>query len=735
MTVSSAKGPKSALCVSTLTNSPEFIIERVAIFSRAICPFNDSDFAFFMILGANIGEDKDLELFLRDSLRNGRSTRSNSRDNAGSSSPELFEPAATFDELTFSSEGHNLDIQSNNQLFSVLNGSKSLQQGSSIGQSLSKSRVNPSSQDTKADDLREAKKDNPGQASTIFMALSASGEQKTYKSTRKFRLGSKQPVPSQPVPQKSSLTELLAQMTSSSVNNPQSVGFQDRERGVDWTIYLPGSTTPITVRVKGSETVESGIKRIVQVAGLPQSGAKYELRLHEGDGEADTDFPPLEKNRLVKQYGRGFCEYCLIKVGDATGSNEEQEEHQEESSSSGVDGGSPKVDLHQQGQRGQQQEGQGPGSSSMSETQLSMVISIANTSPITKVHLSDLDENCVVADLLPIVAMNHRLRLHTDDYVFTVSNDDKYKLKWSFRTVADMQISVRFLNSKNVRELQLKKKGFADSVGGASARTRPPANAQGISTKPSAMSASTKVTATVDGRAAQAVAEASLALGKATKGTLQQRQQQEMHAHLCKLQKIYKERTSDGHDGDQPPPAVRLARARSSERERYGDQATPVSGNNTYIYNTNSSGDNTEFSGGRSIRPSHKRTPPPKPTSATTSSTSKSRSNTTTNIRDEAELRYGAFQEWKVVRKNKFGRKQERMFGVDAFRVYNAKRAGGADLATISSITQLSNNTRSFKVFWSDSTPTEYVCTSPKDCADIVQKVSYLLTLLTDFPQ
>ena len=31
-------------------------------------------------------------------------------------------------------------------------------------------------------------------------------------------------------------------------------------------------------------------------------------------------------------------------------------------------------------------------------------------------------------------------------------------------------------------------------------------------------------------------------------------------------------------------------------------------------------------------------------------------------------------QEWNVVKKNKFGRKQERVFGVDGKKVYNSKK-------------------------------------------------------------
>ena len=39
-----------------------------------------------------------------------------------------------------------------------------------------------------------------------------------------------------------------------------------------------------------------------------------------------------------------------------------------------------------------------------------------------------------------------------------------------------------------------------------------------------------------------------------------------------------------------------------------------------------------------------------------------------------SSIHLSIYQEWNVVKKNKFGRKQERVFGVDGKKVYNSKK-------------------------------------------------------------
>jgi hypothetical protein len=123
-----------------------------------------------------------------------------------------------------------------------------------------------------------------------------------------------------------------------------------------------------------------------------------------------------------------------------------------------------------------------------------------------------------------------------------------------------------------------------------------------------------------------------------------------------------------------------------------------------------------------------------------------------------------AYQEWNVVKKNKFGRRQERIFGVDGRIVYNAKRGalrGGGnqgsvyrakrDIAAIVKIEILSEDathgggvvsigatveshaSRTFRITWADNNDIyniEYTTDTSRECVEIVAKVKYLLNRL-----
>lgn len=136
-----------------------------------------------------------------------------------------------------------------------------------------------------------------------------------------------------------------------------------------------------------------------------------------------------------------------------------------------------------------------------------------------------------------------------------------------------------------------------------------------------------------------------------------------------------------------------------------------------------------------------------------------------TMISQFTETAANAYQEWNVVKKNKFGRKQERIFGVDGKKVYNAKRGqlrGGnqagvqraeRDISTIvkieiiadehsqqqqtSATTNSTNSTfnvigisRTFRITWADNNDIyniEYTCDTSRECIEIVAKVKYVL--------
>lgn len=104
-----------------------------------------------------------------------------------------------------------------------------------------------------------------------------------------------------------------------------------------------------------------------------------------------------------------------------------------------------------------------------------------------------------------------------------------------------------------------------------------------------------------------------------------------------------------------------------------------------------------------------------------------------------------AYQEWNVVKKNKFGRRQDRVFGVDGKKVYNAKRgqsvrsgAAGSSgvqraerpIKSIVNIDVLHNDPKTFRITWMDDRDLyniEYTCESTRDCYEIVQKIKYIL--------
>lgn len=105
------------------------------------------------------------------------------------------------------------------------------------------------------------------------------------------------------------------------------------------------------------------------------------------------------------------------------------------------------------------------------------------------------------------------------------------------------------------------------------------------------------------------------------------------------------------------------------------------------------------------------------------------------------EATANAYKEWNVVKKNKFGRRQERVFGVDGKTVYNAKRGqlkgnpsgvlnGQRNISAVVKIDILSNDPRTFRITWAedrDMVNIEYTCDTSRDAQEIVAKVKFLV--------
>lgn len=105
------------------------------------------------------------------------------------------------------------------------------------------------------------------------------------------------------------------------------------------------------------------------------------------------------------------------------------------------------------------------------------------------------------------------------------------------------------------------------------------------------------------------------------------------------------------------------------------------------------------------------------------------------------EATANAYQEWNVVKKNRFGRKQERIFGVDGKKVYNGKRGtfkGGAaqkvqraerDISSIVNVDILTNDDKTFRITWRDDKDLydiEYTFDNSRECAEAVAKIRYI---------
>jgi hypothetical protein len=107
------------------------------------------------------------------------------------------------------------------------------------------------------------------------------------------------------------------------------------------------------------------------------------------------------------------------------------------------------------------------------------------------------------------------------------------------------------------------------------------------------------------------------------------------------------------------------------------------------------------------------------------------------------------YQEWKVIKKNRFGRKQERVFGVDSFYIYNSKRDRKfktdkskrpvyrlqRDISTIRRICRVEGTMNAFKITWDDDgelIDIEYACEQERDVSEIMAKITFLLSRRAD---
>ncbi len=102
-----------------------------------------------------------------------------------------------------------------------------------------------------------------------------------------------------------------------------------------------------------------------------------------------------------------------------------------------------------------------------------------------------------------------------------------------------------------------------------------------------------------------------------------------------------------------------------------------------------------------------------------------------------------AYKDWNVVKKNKFGKKQARTFGVDGRKIYNSKRGESKntsnagvqraerEINTIQNIDIIEGDSKTFRITWLDDKDVyniEYTCDTVRECAEIVAKVKFILS-------
>lgn len=204
--------------------------------------------------------------------------------------------------------------------------------------------------------------------------------------------------------------------------------------GISLTIYLPNKS-PLSVEVDPSDTVDSAINTILNVDKASDSPSSslhhhapecYELRLHEGDGEPDEDFPALDRKRVLKQFGN-VAEYCLCQKPGVAIPPEPSKKSLSKKASKRDD--SLPADM--------------------------IIVLLPNTGH-TKLRL---EPTTTAQDLIKLVSKTHRLKLYTVDYICSMSEEDQRRLQFYSR-VLDPKVPIL---SFGIQKVELQQRVYADS--------------------------------------------------------------------------------------------------------------------------------------------------------------------------------------------------------------------------------------------------------------------------------
>eukprot|EP00949_MAST-11_sp_MAST-11-sp1_P001024 g1024.t1 len=195
-------------------------------------------------------------------------------------------------------------------------------------------------------------------------------------------------------------------------------------------VYLP-SRKPIHVRVFEVATVDEAISEIFKVANaakevLPGTAECYELRLHEGDGYPEEDFPALDRARKIKHFSDdGSHEYCIVGIPaklDAAGPSELQ-------------------NVGKQTNR----------------TLLRVLLPNGLFATVDATGKT-------LRDVLPGLAKKHQMGIFAGEVQFTLNEKDRVSLNMTSPELP-LDTAVRQLGIKTGMQVTLSRKSFADAPG------------------------------------------------------------------------------------------------------------------------------------------------------------------------------------------------------------------------------------------------------------------------------
>ena len=235
-------------------------------------------------------------------------------------------------------------------------------------------------------------------------------------------------------------------------------GGTEKEKEIPLRIYLP-DCSPLDFSIPEDATVDSAIAETLKFWEAQGGGGGgglvlhshapqcYELRLHEGDGEPDEDFPALERGRQVRSFGEegGEFEYVLCQI-------------------SGVDV-PPKSSISLNFSRS---------ASSATQGKKTVKIYIPSADPGKNAKSFSYTDETTVGDLLKLVMQkvllglpmdkgadgNDRFFLLTEVFDLQANEADRKRLKLSSNTLDEKVV----LKNLKVEELWLRRREFADDT-------------------------------------------------------------------------------------------------------------------------------------------------------------------------------------------------------------------------------------------------------------------------------